>query len=86
MLSIVIFCSCKNKKTESAQQAPFLCAECLNLMFDMIQRLGKQRQDVFVVQRINDFFAGLGKLDQLSMAQLPQLMRNGSYPAFRRYY
>lgn len=37
----------------------------------MIQRLGKQRQDVFVVQRINDFFAGLGKLDQLSMTQLP---------------
>lgn len=72
MLSIVIFCNCKNKKTESAQQAPFLCAECLNLMFDMIQRLGKQRQDVFVVQRINDFFAGLGKLDQLSMTQLPE--------------
>ena len=32
----------------------------------MIQRLGKQRQDVFVVQRINDFFAGLGNLTQLS--------------------
>ena len=37
---------------------------------------GMLKPYVFVVQRINDFFAGLGKLDQLSMAQLPQLMRN----------
>lgn len=74
---IPFVCGCKNKKKRSLHsRLRFLCAECLNLMFDMIQRLGKQRQDVFVVQRVNDFFAGLGKLDQLSMAQLPQLMRN----------